>query len=75
MHTSAPPSAPAIVNPLLPSGPDPWVIVKDGVYYYMNTTGSNLTIWKAPPTPARTSRIESGYSRTPRPIRSKASGS
>jgi len=22
------------------------VIVKDGVYYYMNTTGSNLTIWK-----------------------------
>ena len=43
--SSGPTSAPAIVNPLLPTGPDPWVIVKDGVYYYMNTTGSNLTIW------------------------------
>jgi GH43 family beta-xylosidase len=43
---SAPSSAPSVVNPLLPTGPDPWVIVKDGVYYYMNTTGSNLTIWK-----------------------------
>jgi hypothetical protein len=44
--SAAPPSAPAVVNPLLPTGPDPWVIVKDGIYYYMNTTGSNLTIWK-----------------------------
>src|SRR5215469_9445305 len=33
-------------NPLLPTGPDPWVIVKDGYYYYMNTVGTNLTIWK-----------------------------
>ncbi len=33
-------------NPLLPSGPDPWVISRDGFYYYMNTTGNNLTIWK-----------------------------
>ena len=33
-------------NPLLPTGPDPWVIFKDGFYYYMNTTGMNLTIWK-----------------------------
>ncbi len=32
-------------NPLLPSGPDPWVISNNGMYYYMNTTGSNLTIW------------------------------
>jgi len=44
--SSAPSSAPTVVNPLLPTGPDPWVIVRDGVYYYMNTTGSNLTIWK-----------------------------
>ena len=34
-------------NPLLPSGPDPWVIYHDGFYYYMNTTGKNLTIWKS----------------------------
>jgi GH43 family beta-xylosidase len=33
-------------NPLLTTGPDPWVIYKDGFYYYMNTTGMNLTIWK-----------------------------
>jgi len=33
-------------NPLLPTGPDPWVEYKDGVYYYMNTTGTNLTVWK-----------------------------
>jgi GH43 family beta-xylosidase len=33
-------------NPLLPSGPDPWVTFRNGFYYYMNTTGRNLTIWK-----------------------------
>ena len=33
-------------NPLLPSGPDPWVITYKGYYYYMNTTGRNLTLWK-----------------------------
>src|SRR6516162_3275886 len=33
-------------NPLLPSGADPWVTSRDGVYYYMATTGVNLTIWK-----------------------------
>jgi GH43 family beta-xylosidase len=33
-------------NPLLPSGPDPFVIFHDGFYYYMNTTARNLTIWK-----------------------------
>src|SRR5947207_11562035 len=33
-------------NPLLPSGPDPWVEYHDGVYYYMNTTATNLTLWK-----------------------------
>jgi GH43 family beta-xylosidase len=35
-----------LVNPILPSGPDPWVIWHDGFYYYMNTTGRNLKIWK-----------------------------
>jgi len=35
-----------IVNPLLPSGPDPWVEYEDGLYYVMRTTGDNLTLWK-----------------------------
>ncbi|RYC66907.1 glycoside hydrolase family 43 protein [Spirosoma sordidisoli] len=33
-------------NPIKPSGPDPWVLQKDGWYYYMNTTGANLTLWR-----------------------------
>lgn len=33
-------------NPLLPTGPDPWVTYRGGYYYYMNTTQTNLTIWK-----------------------------
>ncbi|MEO7767251.1 MAG: glycoside hydrolase family 43 protein [Ferruginibacter sp.] len=33
-------------NPLLPSGADPWCIFKDGYYYYTNTTGRNITLWK-----------------------------
>ena len=33
-------------NPLLPSGADPWCIYKDGYYYYTNSTGSNITLWK-----------------------------
>ncbi len=31
---------------MLPTGPDPWVEYRDGVYYYMNTTGTNLTLWR-----------------------------
>ncbi len=34
-------------NPVLPSGPDPWVVFHDGFYYFMCSTGVNLTIWKA----------------------------
>ena len=37
---------PTFTNPLLPSGPDPWVTYRDGYYYYMHTTGVNLTLWK-----------------------------
>nr|WKN36065.1 glycoside hydrolase family 43 protein [Tunicatimonas sp. TK19036] len=32
-------------NPLM-DGADPWVTRKDGYYYYLHTTGRNLTIWK-----------------------------
>lgn len=35
-----------LVNPLLPSGADPWSIYHEGFYYYMHTTARNLTIWK-----------------------------
>ncbi|MEO6639526.1 MAG: family 43 glycosylhydrolase [Ginsengibacter sp.] len=33
-------------NPLLPSGPDPWVTYHNGYYYYTNSTGRNVTLWK-----------------------------
>ena len=33
-------------NPILPSGADPWMIQKDGYYYYTHTTGKNLVLYK-----------------------------
>ncbi len=33
-------------NPVFPSGADPWIIFRDGVYYYTCTSGSNLFIRK-----------------------------
>jgi GH43 family beta-xylosidase len=33
-------------NPLLPSGADPWVIYKDGFYYYTHTVGTKINLWK-----------------------------
>lgn len=33
-------------NPLLSSGPDPWVIQKDSFYYYTETLGNRIAIWK-----------------------------
>ena len=33
-------------NPLLPSGPDPWIIQKDGYYYYTHTAGNKIVLWK-----------------------------
>jgi GH43 family beta-xylosidase len=33
-------------NPLLPAGADPWSVYRDGYYYYMHTTGHDLSIWK-----------------------------
>lgn len=35
-----------LTNPLLPSGADPWVIYKDGFYYYTHTTGRNIVLYK-----------------------------
>jgi GH43 family beta-xylosidase len=34
------------VNPLLPSGPDPYSFYKDGYYYYTHTVGNRLELWK-----------------------------
>ncbi|MBN9385389.1 MAG: glycoside hydrolase family 43 protein [Chitinophagaceae bacterium] len=33
-------------NPILSSGPDPWVVRKDGYYYYMHTLANRIAIWK-----------------------------
>lgn len=33
-------------NPLLPSGPDPWVVKKDSFYYYTNTFGNRVAVYK-----------------------------
>lgn len=33
-------------NPLLESGPDPWVIQKDGMYYYTHTFGNKIGIYR-----------------------------
>lgn len=34
------------VNPLLPSGPDPWVFQKDDFYYYTHTLGNRIGLAK-----------------------------
>lgn len=39
-------SAAEFTNPLLPSGADPWVIHRDGWYFYTHTTGRNITLWR-----------------------------
>ena len=33
-------------NPLLASGADPWVIEKNGNYYFTHTTGRNIVLYK-----------------------------
>lgn len=33
-------------NPLLTSGPDPWVTQKDNFYYYTHTLGNRIALWK-----------------------------
>ncbi|WP_274364130.1 glycoside hydrolase family 43 protein [Paenibacillus thermotolerans] len=37
----------AFRNPIFEDGADPWVVSKDGYYYYTHTTGSNITLWKS----------------------------
>jgi GH43 family beta-xylosidase len=33
-------------NPLVSSGADPWIIEKDGFYYFTHTTGKNIVLYK-----------------------------
>ena len=40
-----PPSAKTFVNPLM-NGADPWIIKKDDVYYYTQTMGNRVALWK-----------------------------
>ncbi|MES2733727.1 MAG: glycoside hydrolase family 43 protein [Bacteroidota bacterium] len=48
--TAVPPtpvvSTTTFTNPLMNSGADPWVIKKDGVYYYCHTLGDKIGLWK-----------------------------
>jgi len=45
-NTPVPPAPiTTFTNPLLTSGPDPWVIQQDTTYYYMNTLGDHLAIY------------------------------
>jgi GH43 family beta-xylosidase len=37
---------PATMHALLPSGPDPWVAQRDGVYYYTSTEGNRISLRK-----------------------------
>ena len=55
-----PPTSATFTNPLLSTGPDPWVYQKDGFYYYMQTTGNNLVLRKT----AKMSELGSGVSTT-----------
>lgn len=41
-----PPAANTFTNPILSSGPDPWVIKKDNFYYYTHTLGNRIALWK-----------------------------
>lgn len=38
--------AQTLLNPLLPSGADPYSYYKDGYYYYTQTTGNRIELWK-----------------------------
>src|SRR4051812_45429660 len=35
----------SFTNPLLSSGPDPWIIKKDSFYYYTHTLGNRISVW------------------------------
>lgn len=42
-----PPPEGKFTNPILTSGPDPWVLEKDGYYYLSHTTGVDVRIYRS----------------------------
>ena len=34
-------------NPLVPTGADPWILQKDGYYYFTHTTGKNIVLYRS----------------------------
>ncbi len=44
--TYTPQKETTFTNPILPSGADPWALFHEGYYYYMQTMGNRLVIWK-----------------------------
>ncbi|RCH55100.1 hypothetical protein DJ568_07875 [Mucilaginibacter hurinus] len=46
-------------NPVMGSGADPWVVQRNGWYYYTKTTGGDVQIWKT----KRMSKLKSTWSR------------
>jgi len=44
--TPPPTTQNTFTNPLLSSGPDPWIIKKDNYYYYTHTQGNRIAVWK-----------------------------
>lgn len=45
-NSNPPPAANTFANPILGSGPDPWIIKKDNNYYYTHTLGNRISLWK-----------------------------
>jgi GH43 family beta-xylosidase len=45
-QAAAAPQGDTFTNPLLQTGPDPWVVWWHGFYYYSNSSGTNLTLRK-----------------------------
>lgn len=54
--TPPPVASTTFTNPLLASGPDPWVYQKDGYYYFLSTTGGDVRIRKT----AKMSELSTG---------------
>ncbi|TKK68532.1 glycosyl hydrolase family 43 [Ilyomonas limi] len=46
VQKSNPPATTTFTNPLLPSGADPYSFYKDGYYYYTNSLGDKIGLWK-----------------------------
>jgi GH43 family beta-xylosidase len=43
-----PPPVNSFSNPVLSSGPDPWILKQGSTYYYTHTLGNRIAVWKTP---------------------------